>query len=488
MTAASTWDQRAEVYARLGDHAQAYAMARQAGLARNQAHLQETGERARSMAAQLETERAQQERERMQEQAARSAQRAGLLQATHATLEQLGRIGREVTAMLDVDTVFSGIHGRLQALMDVAHLSLWLADDATQALCMRLGIEDGQRLPPARVALQSAGSNLARCVREDREIEHIGQPAAAGRSHPPRTARMLNGLFGPLRVRGRVLGVMCIQSRRADAYGERERLVFRTVCAYGAIALDNAAVYAELSRARVHLQYASEAETQARRRAEDAASQKNEFLARTSDALRTPLDALHETLSMLLQPALQTDGSLRRHCLNAALAQSRQVNVLARELLELARLESGAAQPLLEPFSLADLTQDVLLKFEALATERRQHLSSHVAAGLPDVLADIGMIERVLSTLIDMVLRRAPGPEGVEVHLRPIAATVRVTLATIGALPSAPPGQPAPGAADSGVAMAIARQMLLLHGQALQHSASGLAGSTFEFSLPKVPE
>jgi K+-sensing histidine kinase KdpD len=486
MTSALAWDQRAEHYARLGDHAQAYAMARQAGVARDQAHQQDTSDRARAMAAQLETERVQQECARLHDQAALMAERASLLQAAHATLEQLGRIGREVAAMLDVDAVFSSLHGRLQALMDVPHLSLWLADEATQTLCMRLGIEDGQRLPPARVALQSAGSHLARCVCEDREIEHIGQPAAAGRSHPPRTARMHNSLFGPLRVRGRVVGVMSVQSRRVDAYGERERLVFRTVCAYGAIALNNAAVYAELSRARLHLQHAGEAETQARQRAEHAASQKNEFLARTSHALRTPLGALHEALSMLLQPAPQADNSRRRQCLDAALAQSRQVNLLARELLELARLESGAAQPVLEPFSLADLTQDVLQKFDVLAAERQQRLRSHIAAGVPDVLADIGMIERVLSALIDVALRSAPVPEGMEVHLRLMGDEVRVTLAPVGALRSAPPAQRSPGATDSDVGLAIARQMLLLHGQALQQSAGGLAGSTFEFTLPKA--
>jgi signal transduction histidine kinase len=487
VTPASTWDQLAVEHARLGDHAQAYAAARQAGAARDWAQEHEAGNRATALAAQLETERLRLEREQLREQAARGAERASALQATHATLEQLGRIGREVTAMLDVDTVWHSIHGCLQALMDVPHLSLWLLDKATQTLCMRLGIEDGQRLPPTRVALQSAGSRLARCLREDREIEHTSPPAAADHRHPARRARMHNGLFGPLRVHGRVVGVMSVQSRRADAYGERERLVFRTVCAYGAIALDNAAVYAELSRARIQLQHTSEAETQARQRAEHAASQKNEFLIHTSDALRTPLGALHEALSMLLTPALQADGAKRRHCLDAALAQSQQVNGLARELLELARLESGAAQPLLEPFSLADLTQDVLLKLEALAAERQQHLSSHIAADLPDVLADIGMIERVLSTLIDLALRAAPGPEGVEVHLRPIGDTVRVTLARVGALRSAPPPQPAAGAAGTDVGLAIARQMLLLHGQVLEHGASGLAGSAFEFKLPRVP-
>jgi signal transduction histidine kinase len=47
-----------------------------------------------------------------------------------------------------------------------------------------------------------------------------------------------------------VLGAMTIQSVKPRAYGERELRIFRTLCAYGAIALDNADAYAQLQTAR----------------------------------------------------------------------------------------------------------------------------------------------------------------------------------------------------------------------------------------------
>ena len=45
----------------------------------------------------------------------------------------------------------------------------------------------------------------------------------------------------------RVLGAMTVQSLQPGAYGERERLIFRTLCAYGAIALDNASAYRQVA-------------------------------------------------------------------------------------------------------------------------------------------------------------------------------------------------------------------------------------------------
>jgi diguanylate cyclase (GGDEF)-like protein len=40
---------------------------------------------------------------------------------------------------------------------------------------------------------------------------------------------------------------MTVQSLQPGAYGERERLIFRTLCAYGAIALDNASAYRQVA-------------------------------------------------------------------------------------------------------------------------------------------------------------------------------------------------------------------------------------------------
>jgi signal transduction histidine kinase len=55
-------------------------------------------------------------------------------------------------------------------------------------------------------------------------------------------------LFAPLVVADRLLGVLTVQTARAKAYGEREPLVLRNLCAYGAIALDNARAYQDLSQ------------------------------------------------------------------------------------------------------------------------------------------------------------------------------------------------------------------------------------------------
>src|SRR5262249_44730053 len=52
--------------------------------------------------------------------------------------------------------------------------------------------------------------------------------------------------FGPLTLNDELLGVLTVQSSSLRAYAEREKLVFRTLCGYVAVAFANARTHGEL--------------------------------------------------------------------------------------------------------------------------------------------------------------------------------------------------------------------------------------------------
>ncbi len=140
-------------------------------------------------------------------------------------LQKLGEIGQKITANLDAQSVFETLQHHVGAMADVQDLAIWLLEDGA------LLDHDGEAAP---IPLDSETSDAARAARERREIL-IDAPDNSA-------------VFAPLMVNDRVLGVMSIRSGKPKAYGEQERLVFRTLCAYGAIALDNAGVYRELEK------------------------------------------------------------------------------------------------------------------------------------------------------------------------------------------------------------------------------------------------
>jgi signal transduction histidine kinase len=165
--------------------------------------------------------------------------------------------------------------------------------------------------------------------------------------------------------------------------------------------------------------------------------QRRELLANISHDLRTPLTSLHGYLETLSIKADRLDESERRRYLEIALGQSRKVGRLAQELFELTRLESGIVQPELENFSLPELVQDVFQKFELAAEARQQRLVADIPQELPAVRADLGMIERVLTNLLDNAIRHTPPGGQIEVNLRSHPGVVAVRISDEG------PGIPA---------------------------------------------
>ncbi|MYM91786.1 diguanylate cyclase, partial [Rugamonas sp. FT82W] len=240
-------DATAREYAAIGDHARAYAIALQASAARDQTHSQQATNRAIAMQVQYQTERAQTEGEHHRQLAAAEAQRAEVLQQTSATLEHLSAIGQEITAHLDAAAVFRALDRHVHGLLDATHFSVFLLEPGGEWLACAFGVEAGNPVPPVRVPLSDPNANSARCVRERREILLELGEADVTPNLIPGTLPTLSLIFAPLRVGDRVLGVMTVQSLHERAYGERERLIFRTLCAYGAIALDNASAYRQVA-------------------------------------------------------------------------------------------------------------------------------------------------------------------------------------------------------------------------------------------------
>jgi signal transduction histidine kinase len=219
--------------------------------------------------------------------------------------------------------------------------------------------------------------------------------------------------------------------------------------------------------------------------------ERRELVANISHDLRTPLASLHGYLETLQLKDATLSAEERRRYLGIALDQSRKVGGLAQSLLELVRLEHGFVQPVLERFSLIDLVQDIFQKFELTAEARQVELKAHFVPNLPTVCADLGLIERVLTNLVDNALRHTPQGGEIEFDLKHHGALVDVTVSDTG-----------PGIApelreglflrpfniggarrDGGLGLRIVHRILQLHGRDIQLLDMSGRGATFRFSL-----
>lgn len=220
--------------------------------------------------------------------------------------------------------------------------------------------------------------------------------------------------------------------------------------------------------------------------------QRRDLVANISHDLRTPLTSLHGYLETLRLKDESLSAGERRRYLDIALAQSRKVGRLAQELFELARLESGLVRLEPESFSLPELVQDVFQKFELAAEARRQQLSAQIEQDLPAVKADLGMIERVLTNLLDNAIRHSPPGSKIEVRLARDQNAVNVQVSDSG------PGIPDALRADlftrasalshgprdgGGLGLIIVQRILQLHHSEIRLLDRQEPGAAFQFHL-----
>jgi two-component system, NtrC family, sensor kinase len=317
------------------------------GLARERIHTLDAANRASAIQVNYQTEKVRAEAEHLRQLASAEARRAEVLQETSATLEHLGAIGQEITAHLNPELIFQVLNRHLQHLLDVGAFAIYrLSGDAQHINCV-FGLEDGIPLPGHGFLLSNSDSDAARCGRERHDILVDHDPVIEDPRRLPGTHLTLSRLYAPLLSGGQLLGVITIQSFRRHAYGEREQLIFRTLCAWVAIALANAGAQAQLVQQEKLASLGS--------LVAGFAHQLNTPIAAVKSSGQSMVDALGYTLENLLPlfqrldfPTQSLFITLMSNCQQAQrVLSSRQERALVRGLipkLEAANLSAAHAK------------------------------------------------------------------------------------------------------------------------------------------------
>ncbi len=233
---AGWWSELAECLAASGDYMQAYE-ARGKGEAALRVERSEQAQ-ARALGLQVRLQTA-----RLQAEAQAERQRADWLEASTRTLMRLGEVGQELTSLLVETEVYEAIYRHVEALLAAEHFAVYLLEPDGQQLQRVFSAQGAQRFEPAWVAVDDPRAHSARCLRERIELVLDVDPDDPNRRWIPGADRSRSALFAPLRSGDRLLGVLSIQALRNGAFGERELQVFRSLCAYAAIAIANAQAY-----------------------------------------------------------------------------------------------------------------------------------------------------------------------------------------------------------------------------------------------------
>jgi two-component system sensor histidine kinase KdpD len=236
-------------------------------------------------------------------------------------------------------------------------------------------------------------------------------------------------------------------------------------------------------------------ETAALRRADVV---KTALLRAVSHDLRSPLTAIATAGEALALDGLEPGE--RQELAGVILEETKRLARLVDNLLDLSRLEAGAAEPRREWTSIEEVVRAALDELGA----RESEWSLSIDRELPLVLADPTQLERAIVNVLENA-RRHSGGHPVSVRARAVrslgGAEGKLIVRVVDRGPGIPPAQlervfepfyragtASGGHRGSGLGLAIARGFTEANGGELHVESLPGQGATFVFELPLRPE
>ena len=222
-----------------------------------------------------------------------------------------------------------------------------------------------------------------------------------------------------------------------------------------------------------------------------------EFLGMVSHELRMPLTSIWGSVMAILEDTEDMDPAEMRQFHRIILDQVGSMRALIGDLLDVARIETGALPVDPEPAEVALLVDRARNAFTSAGG--RDNLEIDVGADLPLVMADRRRIVQVIGNLLSNAARHSPEASVIRVSAEREGGHVEVSVADQGR------GIPASDlprlfrkfsrredrdtSGDTGLGLAICKGIVEAHGGRIRAESDGPGlGARFVFTLPVVPE
>ncbi len=226
--------------------------------------------------------------------------------------------------------------------------------------------------------------------------------------------------------------------------------------------------------------------------AQQAEQTRREFVANVSHELRTPLATI-SAATETLERGVDAADSQRFH--RMIHQETDKMAQLVEEMLDLARLESGLAQPQRLPMDVCVVARSALDRVRPQADRAGLTLALRTPESIT-VEADADLVQRALGNLLHNALKFTPGPGSVTLEAREEGGVVWLLVHDTGIGISADDRERVfqrfyradwarRHGEGTGLGLALVRHIAESHGGTVRVDSEPGKGSTFGFSIPR---
>jgi signal transduction histidine kinase len=226
---------------------------------------------------------------------------------------------------------------------------------------------------------------------------------------------------------------------------------------------------------------------------------KTEFVHMVSHELRTPLTSINGYVDLFLDGEFGFLSDEQRQYLQVVRNNGSHLLSLINDLLDVARMTSGAVKLERHELELGSLAESVAQTLRPQVDTRKQRLSVDVPGDLPRVLGDPGRVRQILMNLVSNAHKYTPQGGSLVVSARRAGDMVRIDVVDTGiGLSAADQAQlftrffradnpTAKLVGGTGLGLVITRCLVEAHGGEISLASAPGEGSTFSFTLPVAP-
>lgn len=324
-------------------------------------------------------------------------------------------LSREVTGNLNLQDVLDTSLRALRRLLDFGGGAIQLIDGDMLAAAAT----DPPATPEAMSVRIPVGQGVSGTIAATGEPCYIADITVDPRVHPEGRAKGISGgvraYFGvPLILHGQPIGVVQLDSLQVDAFDEKARSLVLSFVPTIAAAVQNAQLF--------------EREVAMTGELRELQRLRSDFLVMVSHELRTPLTTISGMAQVL---AGQGDGGAPGTVASFAeriVHNSRRLELLIDDLLDLSQLDQGRLEVICEPTDLATVIADGLRE----ADLDPHPIECHIEPGLPAVHTDGRRARQILSNLLSNAAKYSPPGAPVKVSARRDGAHVLLEVADEG--------------------------------------------------------